>query len=72
MAVETFLKLSMLDGNALHGQVEDHAMSNEQERDALGRELLEVSIEWKRILSPMVSMEVVQETLICARRETEQ
>ena len=36
---------------------------------ALGSHLMEVSMEWKRILSPMISYELVQDALVLMFRE---
>ena len=40
-----------------------------QEREELGRLLLEVSVDWKRLLSPMLTYAVCQEALVIVYRE---
>jgi hypothetical protein len=47
----------------------DHVESSPEERKQLGVSLLEVSVEWKRILSPMVTFVLVQEALVLLFRE---
>lgn len=44
-----------------------HAMP--EELFELGSHLMEVSMEWKRILSPMISYELVQDALVLMLRE---
>jgi hypothetical protein len=40
------------------------------ERSSLGKVLLEISLDWKRILSPMLTYEVCQEALILVFRQS--
>ena len=58
--------------HALKGQAEmvvEHASSSIVEREELGNNLHEVSTDWKRTLSPMISLELVQESLIILFRQ---
>lgn len=50
-----------------------HIDSTKEERNELGTSgLLEISMDWKRILSPMLSYTVVQEALVLLLRESKQ
>lgn len=44
--------------------------SSQREREEIGETLLELSADWKRILSPMVSFEIVQEVLVSMLRSS--
>jgi hypothetical protein len=44
--------------------------STEAERAALGMSLLEVSVDWKRIISPMLTYAVAQDALVLVHRES--
>jgi hypothetical protein len=45
-------------------------ISCQSEQDELGKSIMEVSMDWKRILSPMISYELVQDALILYLRES--
>jgi hypothetical protein len=57
--------ISMVPPAGYHAAVE----STEAERAALGTSLLEVSTDWKRILSPMLTFAVAQDALLLAHRD---
>jgi len=72
--VETYLR-SLLTLGAGGGSMilpTDYSVvkSTEAERKVLGVSLLEVSIDWKRILSPMLTYAVTQEALVLVHRES--
>ena len=46
-----------------------HPQSTQEEREQMGACLLEISMDWKRILSPMLALELVQEALVLILRE---
>jgi len=49
----------------------EHASSSPEERACLGTCLLEASANWKRVVSPMLSYEMVQEALVVVLRESQ-
>lgn len=49
-----------------------HKNSTSEERDQLGSSALEISMDWKRILSPMLSYKLVQEALVHIYREAKE
>jgi len=46
--------------------------STSEEREQLGTSALEISMDWKRILSPMLSYKLVQEALVHIHRESKE
>ena len=56
-------------GSALSGY---RVLPTASELQELGTNLLEVSIDWKRTLSPMLSYELVQDALIKLAREAKE
>jgi len=53
----------------LSADVPGHDPCTKAERDLIGKLLLEVSVDWKRILSPMLGCIVCQEALAIVLRE---
>jgi len=50
----------------------EHVQSTQAERALLGAGALESCAEWKRILAPMLSYELVQEALVLLLRESQE
>jgi hypothetical protein len=49
-----------------------HNDSTREERNELGTSALELSMDWKRTLSPMLSYAIVQEALVLMFREAKE
>ena len=67
--VRAFLRSKVPDSagevpRPVNGTGPQHISSTLEERRDLGVHLLELSMDWKRTLSPMVSHEMIQEALI--------
>jgi len=56
----------------LRGEYVEHTASTPEERSILGTSLLEVSADWKRVLSPMLGYKLVQEALILLMRQSQE
>lgn len=58
------------DGCLEDPSVVTNVKSTSEERNELGKALLDVSLDWKRILSPMLTYEIAQEVLVLVHRNT--
>jgi hypothetical protein len=74
VSVQEYLRFELnraVNGNEI-SSLPFHKSSTREERDELGSSALEISMDWKRILSPMLSYKLIQEALVLTHRESKE
>ena len=69
-SVESLVRACLSTEGGLN-KAPDAVRSTAEERQQLGTSMLELSMDWKRVLSPMLTFVVAQEALVLAFREVE-